>query len=322
MFLARIVFFRLHESPRYLVHAGRPHEAVKSLQMISKFNGSDLEIELDDVEDHHPPQPPASATSPSSNSQPPLSSPTAITTGASHSAAPIDIQHTRSNNAKVDETTYFDAGDIENGGSKESSPSKSTSSSSGSVRPALVTQYDATGQVPTNPLEGHSFKTPQMEYANPLGLSTSATTTTTTATIPSSTTLVAGGGNDQPDKDEDSLLEESNKYPRRLSFSQPLLDPENPPLRRYPSGSNGEPSRRLSRRLSTPSRRSSFYEHERKCRILPRRMRRPLAIWWDRVSMVLEPEWFRTTILVWAAWFSMSLGAFFYLYVLLCGACD
>ncbi|KAF9439932.1 MFS general substrate transporter [Macrolepiota fuliginosa MF-IS2] len=55
MFLARIVFFRLPESPRYLVYAGRPHEAVKSLQMISKFNGSDLKIELDDVADHRPP---------------------------------------------------------------------------------------------------------------------------------------------------------------------------------------------------------------------------------------------------------------------------
>jgi hypothetical protein len=56
------------------------------------------------------------------------------------------------------------------------------------------------------------------------------------------------------------------------------------------------------------SRRSSYYEVERKCRVLPRAVRQPLAMWWDRVSMVLEPEWFRTTILVWAAWFSMSLG--------------
>ena len=57
MFLARILFFRLHESPRYLVHAGRPQEALVSLQMISRFNGSDLTIELDDVDDHHPQAP-------------------------------------------------------------------------------------------------------------------------------------------------------------------------------------------------------------------------------------------------------------------------
>ncbi|KAH9933165.1 MFS general substrate transporter [Epithele typhae] len=51
MFIARILFFRLHESPRYLVHAGRPQEAIESLQMISKFNGSELELDLDDIED-------------------------------------------------------------------------------------------------------------------------------------------------------------------------------------------------------------------------------------------------------------------------------
>ncbi|KAF9440631.1 hypothetical protein P691DRAFT_801711 [Macrolepiota fuliginosa MF-IS2] len=55
MFLARNVCFRIHESPRYLVHAGRPQEAVKSLQMIPKFNGSGLGMELDDVADYHPP---------------------------------------------------------------------------------------------------------------------------------------------------------------------------------------------------------------------------------------------------------------------------
>ncbi|CAL1712613.1 unnamed protein product [Somion occarium] len=54
MFIARIVFFRLHESPRYLVHAGRPEEAIESLQLISKFNGSELSLGLDDVADHHP----------------------------------------------------------------------------------------------------------------------------------------------------------------------------------------------------------------------------------------------------------------------------
>ena len=51
MFIARILFFRLHESPRYLVHAGRPHEAIESLQLISKFNGSELSIDLGDIEE-------------------------------------------------------------------------------------------------------------------------------------------------------------------------------------------------------------------------------------------------------------------------------
>jgi hypothetical protein len=55
MFIARMVFFRLHESPRYLVHAGRHQEAVESLQLISKFNGSELSLDIEDVRDHlHP----------------------------------------------------------------------------------------------------------------------------------------------------------------------------------------------------------------------------------------------------------------------------
>ncbi|KAI0826913.1 MFS general substrate transporter [Trametes gibbosa] len=51
MFLARMVFFRLHESPRYLVHAGRPEEAMESLQLISRFNGEELQLDLEDIED-------------------------------------------------------------------------------------------------------------------------------------------------------------------------------------------------------------------------------------------------------------------------------
>jgi hypothetical protein len=30
--------------------------------------------------------------------------------------------------------------------------------------------------------------------------------------------------------------------------------------------------------------------------------------WLDRVGMVLSPEWCRTTLLVWAVWFFMSLA--------------
>ncbi|KAG2362213.1 MFS general substrate transporter [Suillus spraguei] len=55
MFIARMVFFRLHESPRYLVHAGRHQEALESLQLISRFNGSELPIDLEDVDDRPPP---------------------------------------------------------------------------------------------------------------------------------------------------------------------------------------------------------------------------------------------------------------------------
>ena len=52
MFIACIVFFSLHEPPRYLVQAGHPQDALESLQMISRFNGSELYLSLNDVEDH------------------------------------------------------------------------------------------------------------------------------------------------------------------------------------------------------------------------------------------------------------------------------
>jgi hypothetical protein len=52
MFIAHIVFFCLHKSPHYLVQAGHPQDTLESLQMISRFNGSELYISLNDVEDH------------------------------------------------------------------------------------------------------------------------------------------------------------------------------------------------------------------------------------------------------------------------------
>ncbi|KAJ7250029.1 major facilitator superfamily domain-containing protein [Mycena haematopus] len=54
MFVARIVLFRLHESPRLLVHAGRPAEALEVLQLIARFNGAPAlagELGLADVDD-------------------------------------------------------------------------------------------------------------------------------------------------------------------------------------------------------------------------------------------------------------------------------
>jgi hypothetical protein len=56
-----------------------------------------------------------------------------------------------------------------------------------------------------------------------------------------------------------------------------------------------------------PERRKSVYETQ-VCWALPRWLRKPLWAWVDRVAMVLTPEWLRTTLLVWAAWCTMSLG--------------
>lgn len=54
MTLSRLFFFRLHESAKYLVSAGRSSEAVRTVQSISKWNGDgDHETwELKDVVDH------------------------------------------------------------------------------------------------------------------------------------------------------------------------------------------------------------------------------------------------------------------------------
>ncbi|KAM0747906.1 MFS general substrate transporter [Meredithblackwellia eburnea MCA 4105] len=52
MSLLRSLFFRLQESPKYLVAAGRPSEAVVALDRISRINGEDRPgWELDDVRD-------------------------------------------------------------------------------------------------------------------------------------------------------------------------------------------------------------------------------------------------------------------------------
>ncbi|KAJ1043459.1 hypothetical protein NDA11_000359 [Ustilago hordei] len=49
---ARVVFFKLLESPKYLVHAGRPQEAREILQKIHKYNGgAAIRLRIQDVED-------------------------------------------------------------------------------------------------------------------------------------------------------------------------------------------------------------------------------------------------------------------------------
>ncbi|KAH6871581.1 hypothetical protein BKA70DRAFT_1241740 [Coprinopsis sp. MPI-PUGE-AT-0042] len=47
VFLARMVFFRLHESSRNFASPGRPHDTIKPLQLISRFKGSEMELNRD-----------------------------------------------------------------------------------------------------------------------------------------------------------------------------------------------------------------------------------------------------------------------------------
>jgi hypothetical protein len=216
MFIARILFFRLHESPRYLVHAGRPQEAIESLQLISKFNGSELDIHLEDVDDQR-----------------------------------IVGAHDGTVSANVEGSA------IPCGEASSSSPPPQ--------------DYRSTAEYPTA-LDGHVFTpTPVLETPPPRRSRTEAQSI--------------------------SAKEELAIRPR------PSSPQETPPRRPRPPRLSSASSRR----------RPSF--HEKKfagLRKLPRYVWSPLLAWSDRVSMVLAPEWLRTTVLVWASWFSMSLGDGFF----------
>lgn len=238
MFIARIVFFRLHESPRYLVHAGRHLEAIESLQMISRFNGSDLTLELEDVQDQHHPQAPITL------------------------AVPVPHSNCRNTEPRPRATsiTIFSATDVDGDNNPSSgSPPKA-------ARPALVTQYNSTDAAPII-LDGHSFTTPAEVHVPAFPGPTS---------LPD---LPQNGG----DTDNEPSLPAATPRPVRRGVS---------------------PGTRRSRRIS------SVYER-RLCECLPQFVRKPLWAWWDRVMMVLTPEWLRTTLLVWAVWCSMALGEYY-----------
>ena len=238
MFLARIVFFRLYESPRYLVHAGRPQEAVKALQMISRFNGSDLSIELDDVVDHrHPSQETACGQ-------------VVSTTAVGNATKTVDDVHRSSAIPIIQNTTEVD----------ETSPLGTPPDED--VVPfgsSLVADYHATGEtvVPDSlPSEGQT----------------------------------------------EDLKKGSNDVEEEESEDAPLNPGAISPSRRG----------RRSRSTFSTSSRALAEQKGRKARlrgVFPRWLADPLDAWTDRVVMVLSPEWLRTTLLVWSAWFGMSLGA-------------
>jgi hypothetical protein len=207
MTVLRVLFFRLYESPRFLVAAGRPKEAIQNLQLISKFNGEELNLSLRDVRDHFG----------------------TITRRRSLSTA---------NDEDTDSTPFLQQEEEPQGGPK---PIFGAETIRISTTPPDSFDYSSTGES-NNLLESHSFATPVIEHAEP------------PFTIPS------------PEEDE---------YKRPVSPIQPRRN------------------------------RSSVY---RASTVLPTAIRRPLWVWLDRVSLVLSPEWLWTTLIMWATWFSMSLG--------------
>jgi hypothetical protein len=256
MFLARMVFFRLYESPRYLVHAGRPQDALESLQMISKFNGSELELDLEDVEDHirvPPARTQDSATRTGSGNRPP--SLRLFDADAEISSSPTDIKPPSPS-------------PLANAGTPLSStPPDGTEGS------FLIKDYCATG----------GSEAPLAAY--------SVVSATERRSYPYHSTPVAGRNSFQdiqpPPKEEDDSAD----------------DIDVPPARPRP------PVARRSRGDTISSVRSSFYEAaDRAYWLLPPRIRRPLRAWSGRFTMVLKPEWRRTTLLVWGAWWGISLA--------------
>jgi hypothetical protein len=205
MFTARIIFFRLHESPRYLVSAGRHQEALESLQLIARFNGDDLALRLADVQDVF------------------VASPVGDDDGHRRSS-------THSNRSASPPTR------------PGRHPTRMTSET-GLFNGAPVTGYESINGSPEDE-EGER-------------------------------------------KSEDAAQHPPS--PPRRARSAPQLRPH-------------------SHRMSTAS---SMKLHEVEgfcCGWLPGVLRRPLVGWLDRISVVLDDEWRRTTVLVWCAWFSMSLG--------------
>lgn len=224
MFVARIVFFRLHESPRFLVSAGRHEEALESLQLISRFNGNELTLELSDVTDNQP----VLSSSEHAPFLPNASVATSPKEGIEQDRESVESEETIDGHLRrpgqrvrmASDTGLFEGAERKTYGSQETSPPRTSR--------------------PPSPVHE----------------------------------------------------EEHSPHP-------PLIHSQSAPSLRRPA---------LPRR-SVVSHRSSFYEVERKvCFALPHVVRKPLLAWLDRMALVLTPEWRGTTILVWCAWFSMSLG--------------
>ncbi|KAH8995584.1 MFS general substrate transporter [Lactarius hatsudake] len=262
MFIARIVFFRLHESPRYLVHAGRPQDALESLQMISRFNGSELELDLEDVIDRIC-VPPAL-----DSSYPPHPS-------------------IRTENSS---TPLFDAdGEVSDSPKDLAAPSAPTNASmplspsppEGTENALPVKDYAAMGESEA-PLAAHA----PVQISERHAFSYQMTPESRRSTFPG--VALPPRSRSRPSAEEEEGLIDGTPAP---------------PARPRP------PRVQRPRADTRSSVRSSLYEvADRAWFALPRGIRRPMRAWFSRFSMVLAPEWRRTTVLVWGTWWGMSLA--------------
>ena len=257
MFLGRIVFFRLHESPRYLVHAGRKQDALESLQMISRFNGSELALDLEDVEDHIrvPPCHIPDSAHPIENGLP---SSRLFDADAENLSSPTEIK---------------DPSDLAHAGTPLSSTPPD-----GVEGTSLNKDYSATGGSGA-PLSAYSVVSTPAERRSFL-YDPAPMDETSFHDVPPSP------------KEEEIPTEDTYAVPRPRSRSR-----------------SSRVSRGPRRRDTISSVRSSMYEAaDRAYWALPRSIRRPVRTWLSRFMIVLEPEWRRTTVLVWGAWWGIMLA--------------
>ncbi|EIN12783.1 MFS general substrate transporter, partial [Punctularia strigosozonata HHB-11173 SS5] len=280
MFLARVAFFRIHESPRYLVTAGRHQEALESLQMISRFNGSELSIDIRDVCDR-----PVNASGRIEEATPFLDESLRRLPDTS-AAVPASAQQPPSTRPSMDAQTILDPSDL--GETAAHTPQHgprhlAAQRSSDLLNPsANATRYDSTSDSDT-PLSTHVFATPVQEEPPAPALHTHARTEGSTSFAIT-----------------DSLEMPRDEHTRTAS----VMSSPTAARRTHPPHTRS----RMRRRSSMVSR-SSYYEVEKRVGWkLPDVVRRPLLAWLDRVSLVLAPEWWWTTILVWLAWGFMALA--------------
>ncbi|KAH9949855.1 MFS general substrate transporter [Amylocystis lapponica] len=281
MFIARMVFFRLHESPRYLVHAGRPQEALESLQLISRFNGSELSLDLDDVQDHLNAAPSAMGGAPSANTRTSIQD---NQIASLHPNDPADVLF----DAEVVSPSALDEANLGVQYAERYSISSQRSHDVLHGSPDSESKnYSSTGES-TTPLDVHVFGTPTM--------------------TPDPRHVVSFYSIASHDSDSKAHDTKDVSSPASLLSANPssahLLPPEFPPVSPRPRpGAQERSSSRNSGRQSTA--------YEVKSKVywrLPRWIRRPLWAWLDRVAMVLSPEWLRTTLLMWGTWWAMSLA--------------
>ena len=256
MFLGRILFFRLHESPRYLVHAGRKQDALESLQMISRFNGSELSLDLEDVEDHIrvPPSHLPDSAYPTENG---LTSPRIFDADSEILSSPTEIKAPSI---------------LAHPGTPLSSTPPDGEGTS------LTKDYSATGGSGA-PLSTYAAVSEAAERRAFLYNPTPIVETSFRDIVPLP-------------KEEDIPTEDTYAVPRPRSRSR-----------------SSRVSRGPRRRDTISSVRSSIYEAaDRAYWALPRSIRRPVRAWLSRFMIVLEPEWRRTTLLVWGAWWGIMLA--------------